>query len=65
MESIVNNRPITAVSDDTDNCSALKPNSCLLQRATQQGFVFQEAMEKGAVPCGSLLQEVDMRVCAD
>ena len=35
VESIVNNRPITAVSDDPDDCSALTPNHFLLQRATQ------------------------------
>lgn len=34
-ESIVNNRPITAVSDDPDDCSALTPNHFLQQRATQ------------------------------
>ena len=33
VESIVNNRPITAVSDDPDDCSALTPNHFLLQRA--------------------------------
>ena len=32
VESIVNNRPITAVSDDPDDCSALTPNHFLLQR---------------------------------
>lgn len=35
VEFIVNNRPITAVSDDPDDCSALTPNHFLLQRATQ------------------------------
>ena len=35
VESIVNNRPITAVSDDPDDCLALTPNHFLLQRATQ------------------------------
>lgn len=35
VESIVNNRPITAVSDDPDDCSALTPNHFPLQRATQ------------------------------
>ena len=35
VESIVYNRPITAVSDDLDDCSALTPNHFLLQRATQ------------------------------
>ena len=44
VESIVNNRPITAVSDDPDDCSALTPNHFLLQRATwsicERRFVF-------------------------
>ena len=35
VESIVNNRPITAVSDDPDDCSALTTNHFLVQRATQ------------------------------
>ena len=35
VESIVNNRPITAVSDDPEDCSALTPNPFLLQKATQ------------------------------
>ena len=35
VESIVNNRPITAVSDDPEDCSALTPNHFLLQKATQ------------------------------
>ena len=35
IESIVNNRPITAVSDDPGDFAALKPNHFLLQRATQ------------------------------
>ena len=35
VESIVNNRPITAVSNDPDDYSALTPNHFLLQRATQ------------------------------
>ena len=35
MESKVNNRPIIAVSDDPDDCSALTPNHSLLQTATQ------------------------------
>ena len=35
LESIVNNHPITAVSDDPDDYSALMPNHFLLQRATQ------------------------------
>ena len=35
VELIVNNRPITAVSDDPDDCSTLMPNHFLLQRATQ------------------------------
>ena len=30
VESIVNNRPITAVLDDPDDCSALTPNHFLL-----------------------------------
>ena len=34
VESIVTNYPITAVSDDPDDCSALTPNHFLLQRAT-------------------------------
>lgn len=35
VESKVNDRLITAVSDDPDDCSALTPNQFLLQRATQ------------------------------
>ena len=35
VESIVNNRPMTAVSDDPEDCSALTPNHFLLQKATQ------------------------------
>ena len=35
VESIVNNRPITAVSDDPEDRSALTPNHFLLQKATQ------------------------------
>jgi len=35
IESIVNNRPITAVSDDPADFAALTPNHFLLQRATQ------------------------------
>ena len=35
VESIVNNRPSTAVLDDPDECSALTPNHFLLQRAIQ------------------------------
>ena len=35
VDSIVNNRPITAVSEDRDDSSALTPNNFLLQRATQ------------------------------
>ena len=35
VEAIVNNRPITPVSDDPDDYSALTPNHFLLQRATQ------------------------------
>ena len=35
VESIVNSRPITAVSDDPEDCSALTPNHFLLQKATQ------------------------------
>ena len=35
QESIVNNRPITAVSDDPEDCSALTPYHFILQRATQ------------------------------
>ena len=35
VESVVNNRLITAVSDDLEDCSALTPNHFLLQRATQ------------------------------
>ena len=35
VESIVNNRPITAVSDDPEDCSAPTPNHFLLQKATQ------------------------------
>lgn len=35
VESIVNNRPITAVSDDPDDCSALTPKQFLLERASQ------------------------------
>ena len=35
MESIVNSHPITAVSDDPEDCSALTPNHFLLQKATQ------------------------------
>ena len=35
VESIVNNRPITALLDDPDDYSALTPNHFLLQRATQ------------------------------
>ena len=35
VQSIVNNRPITAVSDDPEDCSALTPNHFLLQKATQ------------------------------
>ena len=73
MESIVNNRPITAVSDDPDHFSALTHNHSPIQRATQlppgvfvkEDIVLQEAVEKGAVPCGSLLEGVDSRVCAD
>ena len=35
VESIVNNRPINAVSDDPEDCSARTPNHFLLQRAAQ------------------------------
>ena len=35
IESIVNNRPITAVSDDPADFAVLTPNHFLLQRATQ------------------------------
>ena len=35
VESIVNNRPITAVSDDPADFTALTPNHFKLQRATQ------------------------------
>ena len=35
IESIVNNRPIIAVSDDPADFAALTPNPLLLQRATQ------------------------------
>ena len=35
VESIVNNRPVTAVSDDPADFTALTPNHFLLQRATQ------------------------------
>ena len=35
VESVVNNRLITAVSADLEDCSALTPNHFLLQRATQ------------------------------
>ena len=35
IESIVNNRPITAVSDNPADFTALTPNHFLLQRATQ------------------------------
>ena len=35
IESIVNNRPITAVSDDPADFETLIPNHFLLQRATQ------------------------------
>ncbi|XP_068734822.1 uncharacterized protein [Montipora capricornis] len=35
VESIVNNRPITAVSDDPADFAALTPNHLMLQRATQ------------------------------
>lgn len=35
VESIVNNRPITAVLDDSTDFTALTPNHFLLQRATQ------------------------------
>ena len=35
VESIVNNRPITVVSDDPEDCSALTPNHFLPQKATQ------------------------------
>ena len=35
VESIVNNRPITAVSDDPADFTALTPNHLMLQRATQ------------------------------
>ena len=35
VESIVNNRPVTAVSDDPEDCSVLTPNHFLLQKATQ------------------------------
>ena len=35
VESIANNRPITAVSDDPADFTALTPNHFLLQRATQ------------------------------
>ena len=35
MESIVNNRPLTAVSDDPDHFSALTHNHSPIQRATQ------------------------------
>ena len=35
MESIVNNRPITAVSDDAEDFSTLTANHFLLQKATQ------------------------------
>ena len=35
LESIVNNRPITAVLDDPEDFSALTANQFLLQKATQ------------------------------
>ena len=35
VEAIVNNRPITAVSDDPNDYPTLTPNHFLLQRATQ------------------------------
>ena len=35
MLKVPNNRPITAVSDDPEDCSALTPNHFLLQKATQ------------------------------
>ena len=35
VEPIVNNRPITAVSDDPEDFSALTANHFLLQKATQ------------------------------
>ena len=35
IESVVNNRPITAVSDDPADFTALTPNHFLLQRVTQ------------------------------
>ena len=35
VESRVNSRPMTAVSDDLEDCSARTPNHFLLQRATQ------------------------------
>ena len=73
MESIVNNRAITTVTDDPDNCSALTPNHILLQRATQlppgvfvkkKDLFSRTEKGKGVVPCGPLLEEVDTRVCA-
>ena len=73
VESIVNNRPITAVSDGPADFTALTPNRFVLQRATQllrnwsiceRGYVFPEAMEKGPVPCGSLLETLGTRVSA-
>ena len=35
VDFIANNRPVTAVSDDPDVCSALTPNHFLLQRAAR------------------------------
>ena len=35
VDSIVNNLPITALSNDPEDCSALTPNHFLLQKATQ------------------------------
>ena len=73
MESIVNNHPITAVSDDPEDCSALTPNHFLLQKSTQlprgvfvkEDDSFSRNRSRGAVPCGSLLEEVDTRIFAD
>ena len=65
IESIVNKRPITAVSDDPADLTALTPNHFLLQRVAHLPlgvFVSEEAMDKGPVAGGPLLEALDARV---
>ena len=64
VESIVNNRPITTVSDDPEDCSVLTPNHFFLQKATQLSpgaFVTEDSFSrkrwrKVQFLCGSLLE---------